>query len=52
MTDYKCGHSQDILILDNNSLSIIAYLEWDETVGLHGDKSRCFDCWSKKRGEP
>jgi hypothetical protein len=48
MTDYKCGHSTEILILDDNPLSIIAYLEWVNSVGRDGTKEFCFDCWSKK----
>jgi hypothetical protein len=51
MTNYKCGHSQDLLILDDNPLSISAYLEWNETVGRDGSKELCFACWSKKATE-
>jgi len=52
MTQYKCGHSQELLILDDNPLSIIAYLEWLNSVGRDGTKTFCFDCWSttKKKG--
>ena len=49
MTDYKCGHSQDLLILDSGPLSICAYLEWVETVGREGTKEQCFECWSNNR---
>ena len=49
MTDYKCGHSQDLLILDDNPLSTIAYLEWKDTVGRDGTKELCFSCWSVKK---
>jgi len=46
---YGCGHESDgILILDDNELSIVAYLEWSESVGIFGDKSQCFDCWCKE----
>jgi len=48
MTEYKCGHSQDLLILDDNPLSQIAYLEWEDTVGRDGTKELCFKCWSNK----
>jgi hypothetical protein len=49
MVDYKCGHkTSGIIIMDSNPLSIVAYLEWDETVGLHRDKSECFDCFAKR----
>jgi len=48
MTDYKCGHKTDgLLILDCNELSIAAYLEWSESVGVFGTKEQCFDCWVK-----
>ena len=48
MTDYKCGHSQDLLILDDNPLSIAAYLEWSESVGRDGTREQCFSCWTNK----
>lgn len=48
MTDYKCGHSQDLLILDDNPLSISAYLEWNETVGRDGTREKCFECFSQE----
>lgn len=49
MTKYKkCGHeSDDVIILDNNELSIIAWLEWSESVGVLGTKEQCWDCWCK-----
>jgi len=46
MTNYKCGHSHDILILDSNPLSIAAWLEWKDSFGLDGDKSLCWNCWN------
>jgi len=50
MTKYKCGHESDgVLILDSNPLSITAYLEWSETVGVSGDKSKCWDCWCAEK---
>ena len=48
MTDYKCGHSCEIIILDDNPLSMVVYLEWSETVGREGTKEKCFDCWTKE----
>jgi hypothetical protein len=45
MTDYQCGHSQELLILDDNPLSMIVYLEWKDTVGRDGTKEQCFDCY-------
>jgi hypothetical protein len=37
MTDYNCGHSTELLILDDNPLSIIAYLEWVNSVERRGE---------------
>ena len=51
-TTYKCGHSHNgILILDCNELSYIAYEEWASTVGLDGDRTECFDCWNRGKGQ-
>ena len=47
MTDYKCGHSHDIIVTDCNPLTILAYLEWKDTVGLDGDRSLCWGCFTK-----
>lgn len=50
MTGYACGHeSRGIIILDSNPISMAAYLEWSETVGLEGDRSECWDCWNNKK---
>ncbi len=47
--EYGCGHSSDgVLVLDSNELSMIAYLEWSESVGIFGDKSKCWECWCKE----
>ena len=51
MTDYKCGHSSDVIIMGSNALSIIAWLEWKNSVGWGGDKSMCWECWCKKEGK-
>ena len=45
MTEYKCGHVTEILILDSNELSYTAYLQWAETQGINGSKKQCFDCY-------
>ena len=46
--EYGCGHTTEgILILDDNELSMTAYLDWSESVGIFGDKSQCFDCYCK-----
>jgi len=45
MTQYKCGHTKELIILDDNPLSMIAYLDWKDTVGRDGTKEKCFDCY-------
>ena len=49
MTQYKCGHKSEIIVTDGSALSIAAYLEWSETVGLVGTREKCWDCWYKER---
>lgn len=51
MTDYACGHSHDIIVMDSNPLSICAWMEWRKSVGYEGDKSLCWHCWNKKQRE-
>lgn len=48
MTKYKCHETSGVIILDENPLSIAAYLEWKDTVGFDGNSSQCFDCWCKE----
>lgn len=48
MTFYKCGHKKEIVITDNNILSVSAYLEWKDTVGFGGSKEKCWECWCKE----
>ena len=49
MTEYKCGHKTDgVIILDDNILSMSTYLEWSESCGINGTKEMCFDCYLKK----
>ena len=44
----KCKHKTDgAVIMDCNELSMAGYLEWSESVGVFGDKTICWDCWSK-----
>ena len=45
MTEYKCGHKSEMLILDSNPLSISAFLEWKEH---NEDDKECFDCWCER----
>lgn len=50
--EYGCGHkTTGALLLNCGSLSVSAYYEWAESVGINGDKSQCFDCWCKAKGE-
>jgi hypothetical protein len=48
MTEYKCGHKSETILLDSNFLSVAAYLEWKDSVGWNGDKSQCFACYCKQ----
>jgi len=46
---YKCGHESDgIIILDNNELSLSAYFDWSDTVGLNGTNEQCWECYNGK----
>ena len=51
MTLYKCGHTRDTIILDDNIISYLAYLDWAESVGINGTKELCWDCWNEKNCE-
>lgn len=49
MIEYKCGHkTYGAIILDNNPLSVSAYLEWSKTVGFEGTREECLACWLNK----
>lgn len=46
MVDYKCGHKTDgVIILDDNELSMAAYLDWVDDEGMNGTREKCFDCY-------
>ena len=48
MVKYKCGHETDgVIILDDNILSMSAYLDWEDSVGVNGDRSKCWECYCK-----
>jgi len=53
MTKYsKCGHeTSGVIILDENVLSLIAYFEWANGVGVFGDRTECWECWNKLKGD-
>lgn len=47
--NYKCGHTtNDVIILDENLLSMSAYIEWAEEENNLETKKECFDCYLKK----
>jgi len=46
ISDYKCGHNANPVIMDSNPLSLAAYFTWVETTGYEGDSSQCFPCYS------
>lgn len=47
--EYKCGHKTNgVIILDDNLLSMSAYLEWAEEENNLETKEECFDCYLKK----
>lgn len=48
MVKYKCGHTTSgIIILDENLLSMTAYLQWAEEENNLKTKKKCFDCFLK-----
>jgi len=46
---YKCGHESTCIITDSNPLSISAWLEWKDSVGVDGDMSMCWNCWCSQK---
>lgn len=48
MTEYKCGHKGEVILLDSNPLSLAAWLDWVDSVGWGGDKSQCWECYCNK----
>jgi hypothetical protein len=51
MSFYKCGHDRGIVILDDDPLCFLAYLEWKDSTGYDGDKTLCWECWCEKQRE-
>ena len=46
---YKCGHKTNgIIILDENLISLTAYIQWAEEEGNLETQNECFDCYLKK----
>jgi len=49
MVKYKCGCiSNGVIILDDSILSMNAYLDWVNSVGLNGDRTKCWSCYCKE----
>jgi len=49
MTKYKCGcKTNGVIFLDDNVLSMYAYFEWANTVGVFATKEKCWKCWNKE----
>ena len=49
MTDYKCGHKTDgVIILDDNIMSMTAYIQWAEEEKNLETREKCFDCFLKE----
>ena len=46
---YKCGHNRKPVFLSNGDISYAAYLQWKETVGFEGNKSKCWECFCKEK---
>lgn len=44
---YNCKHNPITVILDDNELSISAWLHWVKTKGFQGDNSECWECYCK-----
>lgn len=51
MTKYACHETKGVIILDDNPLSMAAWLDWKETTGFDGDSSECWPCYCKRTTE-
>lgn len=47
MTEYKCGHKSETILMNDSVLGLATYLEWKDTCGYDGDKSKCFECYCR-----
>lgn len=45
MSEYKCGHDGEPIIMNESALAYAAYFEWRESVGWDGTRELCFSCW-------
>lgn len=51
MTEYKCGHTTNgMIILDDSVISMSAYLQWAEEENNLETREKCFDCFLKEIG--
>jgi len=42
----ELGHETNgLIILDSNELSMTAYLIWVDSVGMNGDRTKCWECY-------
>jgi len=53
MTDiiYKCGHKSRMMILSKKTIALANWIIWDQSVGLHGTREKCYNCWLKEQKE-
>ena len=46
---YKCGHTTNgLIILDENIMSMSAYIQWAEVEKNLETGNQCFDCFLKE----
>ncbi len=49
LNSYKCGHKTNgMIVMDDNLLSMFAYIQWAEEEKNLETKKECFDCYLKK----
>jgi len=47
---YKCGHKTNgVIIMDDNEMSMMVYLDWVHSKGFKGSSEQCFDCFIKEK---
>ncbi len=44
---YTCGHESIAVIINDCILTLSAYFEWSESVGVDGTMEQCWGCWNK-----
>ena len=48
---YACGHNSKPIILDDNELSMSAFLDWCSSTGWQGDKTQCWGCYCEETSQ-